>query len=251
MESHLIEQEKHQLREFRFTAAKSPSELSIELEQLMDTEILSDYLMKLSKLIGAPNPQTTASIFMKRYAFIAVIFLYSMTVYNKRLDISFSNVSLETIRDQEQWLPQFYFKQTTAIALTGDRNEWRKESIKQLFAEHLCSIMNLLIKETKISKHILWENISIYIYWLYEKILMPYDNMEIRRRAQEDFHNLIHEAPGNIFDSSNRNLLNKYKNDLVFIREHKGEVRIRTTCCLSYRLKTGGKYCKTCPQRYR
>lgn len=247
MESHLIEKEKQQLREFRFTEEKGPSELSLELGQLMDSEILSDYLKRLSKLIGAPNFQTAASIFMKRYAFLAVIFLYSMTVYNKRLDVSFRNISLEAIGNREQWLPQFYFKQTRAAALTGDRNEWRKECIKQLFAEHLFPVVNHLIKETKIPKHILLENIAIYIYWLYEKILFSYDDMEIRGRAQEDFHYLIHKAPGNFFDIINRNPLKKYDNDLV-IREFEGEVRIRTTCCLSYRLKNGGKYCKTCPK---
>ncbi|MFG3611559.1 IucA/IucC family C-terminal-domain containing protein [Rummeliibacillus stabekisii] len=243
MESHLTEQEKQQLREFRFTSTKSRSELSIELAQLMDRDMLSIYLEKLSNLIVAPNLQTTASIFMKRYAFLAVIFLYSMTVYNKKLDISFQNISLESIENQEQWLPKIYFNHTTTFASTEDRNEWRKECIKELFAEHLFLIVNHLKKETKVSKDILWENIAIYICWLYET-LSTHDNIEIRIRAKKDIHYLIHEAPENVLGISNSNFLKKYGYD--FIKDN-ANIRQRKTCCLSYRLKCGSRSCNTCP----
>lgn len=249
MEPHLIEQEKEQLREMRFTAARCQSELSIEVGQLIAPELLSDYLWKLSSMIGAPDPKTAGSVFMKRYAYLALIFLYSMTVFNKRLDVSFDNVSLETLNDQDQWLPKFYLKRKTAVVSTGDRGEWRRESLKQLFAEHLFPLMNHLIKETKISKLILWENVAIYIYWLYEKVLFSHEDTEIIKRAKEDFLYLINEAPGDIFGNLNHNPLKKYDNDPVFIREYDGEIRIRTTCCFYYRLKNSSGYCKTCPQK--
>lgn len=71
------------------------------------------------------------------------------------------------------------------------------------------------MKETNISKTILWENVAIYIYWLYEKDLLSHENDEIRKRTKEDFHYLINEAPGNIFRNCNRNPLKKYYNDPV------------------------------------
>lgn len=249
MKPQLIEKEKEQLKEVRFAAKRCQSELSIELEKLIAPEMLSDYLWRLSSLIGAPDPKTAASVFMKRYAYLAVIFLYSMTFFNKRLDVSFHNVSLETLDDHKQWLPLFYFKQKTAVTSTGDRTEWRRESLKLLFAEHLFPLMELLMKETNISKTILWENVAIYIYWLYEKDLLSHENAEITKRAKEDFHYLINEAPGNIFGNCNRNPLKKYHNDPVFISEYEGEVRVRTTCCLFYKLENSNGRCKTCPQK--
>ena len=51
---------------------------------------------KLVRHIGSPNLKVTASIFVKRYAFLAVIYLYGMTAWNKKLNVSLNNISIQT-----------------------------------------------------------------------------------------------------------------------------------------------------------
>ena len=60
------------------------SELSIPLKMLVDDKDLLEYIEKVGAHIGSPNMKVTASIFVKRYAFLAVIYLYGITAWNKK-----------------------------------------------------------------------------------------------------------------------------------------------------------------------
>ncbi|MER2169644.1 MAG: hypothetical protein ABS938_03315, partial [Psychrobacillus psychrodurans] len=91
------------LRKLRLTTEKMDSSLSIETVKLLDESYLKEYLVSLQHHIGTTNIKAAASIFLKRYAFLSVIFLYTMTVNNSRLNISFKNVSLQTNDSSELW----------------------------------------------------------------------------------------------------------------------------------------------------
>ncbi|MBY0124191.1 IucA/IucC family C-terminal-domain containing protein [Bacillus sp. S/N-304-OC-R1] len=244
----LSEAQINELRSYRFTTEKSNSALSISLEMLLKEQNLRDYLDKLSQHIDAANEKVTASIFIKRYAFLAVNYLYAMTVWNKKLDISFENVTLETDDHDELWLPSFYFNEKSAEkAYNEDRNAWRKNCVKMLFSDHLFPLIKNLSSVTKVSKLILWENIAVYIYWLYETILskekLP---EEVILRAKEDFQYLVFQADGSLFGSLHDNPLKRYFNQHIYLEEFEREVRPRNTCCLSY-LTKAKKRCNTCP----
>ncbi|WNS74872.1 IucA/IucC family C-terminal-domain containing protein [Bacillus sp. DTU_2020_1000418_1_SI_GHA_SEK_038] len=243
----LSESQINELLSFRFTTKQSPSPLSISMNLLQDEQALRDYLEELGKHIGAANEKVTASIFMKRYAFLAVIYLYAMTAWNRRLDISIENVSLESNSQDELWLPRFYFNEVCLERVEGDREKWREKGVKILFHDHLYPLIKSLTKITKVSKLILWENIAVYIYWLYETVLSKEDVMEgVAGRSQEDFHYLIFQAPGSLFGSYNENPLKRYYNQQIYLEELKREVRPRSTCCYSY-LTKAKKRCVTCP----
>ena len=160
------------LRTLRLTTEKLDSSLSIETSKLLDESYLKNYLVSLQHHIGAANIKVAASIFIKRYAFMSVIYLYTMTTCNKRLNISFENVSLETKDSDELWLPFFYFHHLDVQNLEGNREDWRESSIESLFKEHLSPILNILSNVAKVSKLVLWENIAVYIFWLYETVLL-------------------------------------------------------------------------------
>ncbi|GHH97612.1 siderophore-iron reductase FhuF [Neobacillus kokaensis] len=204
---------------------------------LLDGSFLNKFITELSHSIGAPSDKTAASIFIKRYAFIAVISLYAMTVWNKEIDISVENIKMESAAKGKEWLPSFSLKDTTVQKWNGsNRSNWRRAVVQNLFSNNLSPIIDILGKTCNISKLILWENIAVYLFWLYKTELRD-SKIE---NAAADFNYIMCEA-SSIFGSFQGNPLIK------FIGEHEDAiVRTRKTCCFSYQLPAG-KRCKTCP----
>lgn len=230
------------LRKLRLTTVKVNSFLSIETTKLMDESCLKEYIVSIQHHIGATNIKAAASIFLKRYAFLSVIYLYTMTMNNKRLNISFENVSLETNDSSELWLPCFYIHRLEVQALKENRQQWRANSIELLFKEHISPILNTLSNVTKVSKLVLWENIAVYIFWLYETFILEEEiSQDILTRAQKDFQFIISPTASKLFgDYSENPLARYYEGELETIN------RKRTTCCYSHLTKSQ-KYCTTCP----
>ncbi|MGJ7920143.1 IucA/IucC family C-terminal-domain containing protein [Neobacillus sp. LXY-4] len=247
--SHLTEQEISILKGFRLTDTKVKAELSIELTNLLgNNECCREYLQKLTSEFGSPSDKVTASIFIKRYAFLPAIYLYAMTVWNKRLNIEFSNVSIESHKQDDLWLPSFYFKNLSFSEFnTGNRDEWRKEAITNLFRDHLFPVISKFVQHTKISKYVLWENIAVYIFWLYESVLSEIDDPHVRKRALDDLRYIVKETTGELFGGYHQNPLTKYYSEPVFNEIHNQEIRVRKTCCFSNQLSHHSKSCYTCP----
>jgi ferric iron reductase protein FhuF len=237
-----------QLKQFRFSTKERLSDLSFPLNQVSDDSALLQYLEKVGAHIGSPNSKVTASIFVKRYAFIAVIYLYGISAWNKKLDPSLTNISLQTVTADDLWLPTFYFHEVKMEEAEGSRDQWRENAVKELFSNNIHVLIEQVSKVTKQSKQILWENIAIYLFWLYETVLPKIEDEEIQTRAEEDFHYLISEAPGFVFGNEPTNPIKRHYNKKVYIEDLQEEVRVRTTCCVSYLLQGTSKCCKTCPK---
>lgn len=236
-----------ELLPFRFAEEKRQSQLSVEMIEWQSDHYCQTYLEKVRCHIGAANERTAASMFIKRYAFLPVIFLYAMSIWNGRLDISFSNVSLETEDTDELWLPGFFFKDTKIAMFQQDRELWREECIKNLFAHHVNPLINQLSNVSKISKLILWENIAVYIIWLYEN-LFTRESMteEMLKRCENDFSYLLFQAKGSLFGAYSENPLKRFYNQPIYLEDIQAEVRPRSTCCYSY-LTESKKRCISCP----
>jgi ferric iron reductase protein FhuF len=172
---------------------------------------------------------------------LSVIYLHTMTTCNKRLNISFENVSLETKDGDELWLPFFYFHHLDVQNLEGNREDWRASSIESLFKEHLSPILNILSNVAKVSKLVLWENIAVYIFWLYETVLLEEEiSRNVVKRAEEDFHFILSPTSSKLFGEYSENPLARYYKKELGIRSRK-----RITCCYSH-LTNSSKYCTTC-----
>ncbi|MGV2939947.1 IucA/IucC family C-terminal-domain containing protein [Mesobacillus sp. LC4] len=237
------------LANYRFVDSEPEKDVQIDFRPFTDESAMGAYLEKFNEGLKAPDAKTAASVFMKRHAFLAVLYLYSMTAFNKKLDVSPENIILADAIKDGLWLPGFYLKnKSTELCPSGQREEWRKEAIGHLFLDNLSPVMDAISKSAKISKMILWENVSVYIFWLYEKILSQVDDHEVKERAQKDFSFLIETAPGKLFGRYHSNPIARYHTEPVYQEEADTYIRIRKTCCFSYMLKDKGSYCKTCPR---
>ncbi len=237
----------NKLSKLRLTTSKTDSPLSVQIKDLFHESSLQKYLKIVGSRIQAPNDKVTASLFVKRYAFLPVIYLYAMLEWNVKLSISYENVSMETDDNATLWLPSFRLANLKTETFKEDRDNWRKNCLESLFKEHLLPLIDCLARTTKVSKLILWENIAVYIYWLYETVLVEESTEEaIKNRAKEDFQFLVFQASGDLFGEDLKNPLTRYYNERIYIEEFGKEVRPRKTCCLSY-LTTNKQRCQTCP----
>jgi ferric iron reductase protein FhuF len=249
MRSVLTNSEISILANYRFVVAEPEKDVQIDFMPFMDAATMGVYLQMFNKELKAPDLKTAASVFMKRHAFLAVLYLYSMSAFNKKLDVSPGNIVLADAIKDGLWLPEFYLKDKRAdVCPAGQRYEWRMEAVRHLFADNLYPVLDAISKSAKISKWILWENVAVYIFWLYEKILSQTEDHEVRARAAEDFSYLVSHAPGKVFGRYSKNPIERYFSEPVYQEETDSYIRIRKTCCLSYMLKEKGGYCKTCPR---
>ncbi|MED0688241.1 IucA/IucC family C-terminal-domain containing protein [Anoxybacillus ayderensis] len=236
----LSEDEMKQLERFRFSKKRILSPLSIRLDQLHDERELAIYLQLVQQKIGARNQVVSASIFMKRYSFFIAIVLYMMSVWNKRLSSSFQQIWMETDNDSTMWMPTFHFESLTYTTANENRDKWRTQIIEHLFAGHLALLMEQLRKTTNISPLILWENVSVYVIWLYETLLEENQFCDVRHQIYDDFLFVVQKADGKLFGPYSENPLYRF---------WKGESRTRrTTCCLFYQTAKQ-VHCQTCPIR--
>jgi ferric iron reductase protein FhuF len=228
------------LEDFRLVLEENDDPLSVKAGQLLLPGEMEIYLNRLAKELDAPIP-AAGSLFIKRYSFLAVIYLYSLTAGNCRLDISLPNITVVSAYKNGMWLPGFYLKNTGSVQTESDpRENGREDCFRAMLSEHMHILLERVSKAAGVSRYILWENIAVYIYWLYESVLAD-EHDGVKARGADDFACLL-GLPGNFFGMKD-NPLKKYHSP------EKG-ARMRKTCCLS-NLIDDSMRCTTCPKSCR
>ncbi|MDO6846609.1 IucA/IucC family C-terminal-domain containing protein [Priestia megaterium] len=242
----LNKKEQNELAEkFRCTF-KDNSLYRLAPSSCMDESTLRVQLLWIQQTMEAANLRAAASMLAKRYSFVVVAALYSFIVFQKKINASTENVSLHTEDVETMWLPKVFVSEIETIKVTEDnRKILLDELLDELFAHQIEPIWSALRKVTKISKLTLWENVAVYIHWLYDMLLAneEIDNMQV----QKNLRYVIEEAEGHHFGSYHHNPLARYNSPHRYLEKQKQEIRVRQTCCLSYQTGAKETYCQTCP----
>jgi siderophore-iron reductase FhuF len=214
---------------------------------LLDEEALVRYLEDRFSLMGADDLKTAASLFMKRYAFVAAMGLLAMSFWNRKLNLSPDNLVLvDHVNEKGLWLPHIYLKDSSVEEFSSWQE--KEEFIASLFNGHLDQFIGVLKRSVKLSNLILWENIAVYLYWIYENNeLVTDENLMVKK--EHDFVQLLSDENSHWFGAYNKNPLNRYYTEKVRVEGLDDKIRVRKTCCFSYRLENGEQFrCKSCPQ---
>ncbi len=225
------------------TNASLDRRCSIKATDLLDEAKCTVYLDWLTSILQSPSRMITASQFSKRYAFLTIApSLYSMTVYNKGLDLAIENCCIESVYHNEVWISHLCLTELQVNEPAKEkRQEWRDEVIKKIFAGNLAKIWRSISKSANLPMSILWENTAVRVYSFYEKRIGEGTSEQEKSRIQEDFEYLISEAPASLFRAT--------ENPLATFYDSKCQpVRIRKTCCFYYKVSSNGDYCSTCPK---
>lgn len=237
--------------DFRLTGeASADTDHSIPSNRLLSASECSHYIDRVSRLFDAGDRAVGGSLFAKRYSYMtAVPVLYAMSIYNKGLDASIDNCSIESkFREDGIWLPGLRLADwRTTTAPERDRREWRDRVLSGLFEGNIARLWRSLSKANRISAATLWENTAVNVYWLYEKrITEATASAEKLERVRDDYDYLL-SAPGDLF-GERTNPLAKFHSAKVKLPEYEQPIRIRKTCCLYYLTEGERSYCSICPK---
>ncbi len=231
---------------YRLTLQMNPSTLSIQSRQLLHDDELKTFLTHIKERTKAANLAVASSLFVKRYCFVVLITLFSMSALNKRLDCSFENISIQTLDDKDSlWLPSIKLKRLNVTEIPHwDRAKWRNELLSDIFRGHIEVLFNNLNKVSKLSKFIMWENMFVYIQWMYKNLLEDTNFRDRKQMIEDDFNYIIKECNGQLFGAYAENPFLKFN-----VKPCSNN--IRKTCCLSYLTESKGSFCNTCPIRFK
>lgn len=244
MRSNLVSE----LSKYRLIEEMSELDHYISMDSLFDKEQLPAVLSHIGERIGSPSHKVTASIITKRIAFYGVIHLYAMSVWNKRFKVELEEIKLIEKANDNLWLPDFYFGHYQLEDATSERKQWVDQVMNELFSSFFHPLIETLRNVTRFSKLVMWENISLYIFWLYESLLSDESYRDIYPRLRNDFQYIIHEACPELFGPYKNNPLSRFDSEKKVRIDSSEPIRIRKTCCLSNLLDgKEKKRCSTCP----
>ncbi|MFD1706453.1 IucA/IucC family C-terminal-domain containing protein [Siminovitchia sediminis] len=222
-----------QLKKYRL--ADTADSESLDYSSLLDLKKLPETLLMLTGRIGAPNACVTSSILIKRMAFYAVIHIYAMTALGKKLKTEPSKLKLIDSAQDDLWLPGFFMNPLEAEDPGENRDHWRDSIIREVFADGLTPLIYLLKEQTRLKEEVMWENIAVYVHWIFKEIE---ENHQLGEQAAKDRQYIFLEAPGKLFGTVHNPLTS------FFQLSKKG----RVTCCLSFMLRNREKKkCAACP----
>lgn len=237
------------LEKFRVHKEWLPAFGGEEASTFLSEKGMKAYLSDRSSVIGSADLKVASSLFMKRYAFVAAMGLMVMTYWNKKMNLTPDNLVIVDGDKNGLWMPQFYLKDASVTEFTS--YEEKAAFIESIFRGHLNHVILTLKKVTKLSNLILWENIAVYVFWIYENDdFLVEEGMRKQRDAQ--FRQLLSNEFSHWFGHYHKNPLARYYRSKVNVEHVADKVRVRKTCCFSYKLQNGEQYrCKTCPQTCR
>ncbi|MFC0015239.1 MULTISPECIES: (2Fe-2S)-binding protein [Allobacillus] len=245
MEMTLTRNEKDQLQQtFRILFQNNLTDQPMAIQSLLDENILYDYLKQTDEILQTDQLLVVGSQLIKRLTnTLLVPALYTLAVFNKKMDLSTGNRFIISAMKKQKWMPYMYSEsdEVTTVTNRADRNAYLEESIREI--SYYVQAIN---KVAKVPTPLLWENAAVYIYKLYESKLQSDElNLYEQKEAWNDFAYLL-QLKGDIFQTS-FNPLQRFYTNKIEVEGKEEPVRVRRTCCFNYETNSG-KYCKGCPK---
>ncbi len=210
-------------------------------EQFLQKKNMRQLLMHIGNVFGSPDNKVTASLFIKRYS-VYIAALEIMSKYNTQIALPLSRLTfLCAHRHIASYIPSV----TSHVFKQEEREEWRKETMRQLFAEHVTLLIEMLAEETRLPRTTMWAHVAFYIHVMYKKWMGQEEDEEVRKRLTDDFNYLINEAPVEWFGRVNCNPLQIQFCQFNHPVERNETISLRKVCCMNYKV---GKTCYTCPR---
>ena len=232
---------------FRLRQGEQADSRSLLARDWLDDKRCAMLLCDLAPIIGAPDSAITASLLVKRLAFLATgNVLYAMTVFNQGLRLSPDNTHLEYAHDNGLWTSSLPVEDIEFVACPPEgREAWREAIVSALFAGFFAPLCRTLSRVSGLPVAVLWENIAVRVYSLYEgrmNGLAP----QAESRSSSDFAWLTEQASPALFGLES-NPLKRFRRPLKKRADGQGFRRFRRTCCFYYKASKPVEYCLNCP----
>lgn len=229
------------------TAVEQDQQYALDSVLLLDDEQCLTTLNAIMPELGASDLKVTASLLIKRSAFLLLApTLYAMSVFDKGLDASIDNCVFEYQLHNRLWRSGMPLKQAQAAPWHYDRSAWREQILRGAFAGHLTPLIEQLQRLSGVSARILWENVAVRVFSIYERRILPDLDSDCRLHAEQDLAYLLNDSTSSIFALEENPLTRFYRAKRRFSPD--GElIRMRRTCCYYYQATEPSEYCSNCP----
>ncbi|NVK27921.1 MAG: (2Fe-2S)-binding protein [Flavobacteriia bacterium] len=247
----LTSEEWDALATFGLKSYQQDEPLSIDSSKLLNDAWCLDTLQKIMPELGAPNIRVTASLVIKRVAFLTLApVLYAMSGFDKGLDVSIENSVFEYPLENKLWLSKMPLKDTSVSVWQNldkeGRCAWREGILNKVFAGHLTRLVEQMYRLTKVSRRILWENVAVRVFSIYEQRILANVAEEKRAIAEADYAYLLDKTTTQLF-GLDENPLTPFYRDKRLTELSDKPIRVRRTCCFYYQATEPSVYCGACP----
>lgn len=216
------------------------------VSRLCEPEYCARVLDQLSPIIGSPGRRVTASLLSKRLGFLLTgASLYALSACNRALDVSRDNCLLEWAHDNGRWTSSLPLLTLESVSLAGPGREARRAVlVERLFAGVMQPLWQTFHEVSGVPLNMLWENVAVRVYSLYERRMAELDDPQARERRDEDFNFLL-SADASLFGAPWNPLARFYYPAMQ--TDNGGSQRFRRTCCLYFQATCPAEYCQSCP----
>ncbi|MDQ0418116.1 ferric iron reductase protein FhuF [Croceifilum oryzae] len=213
---------------------------SFPLSDLLEENPREQVLRQIKDLLGTANLSVASSMLVKRISFAFLIPLTLFSLYQKRVVGSAWNVALLTPPESDSlWIPSIVMDLSEMKEIhPEERSSERTELFRWMFQQHFAPWTNGIRSSVNISEMTLWENVYVYIKWMYQTMVTEVSSIELKRQIEEDYQALILDPT--------LSLDQKGTNPFVVFSQPEF-AHNRKTCCLAYLTSLRPKHCKTCP----
>ncbi|MFC0015240.1 MULTISPECIES: hypothetical protein [Allobacillus] len=231
--------------QFRVLFDLKETDSAVSFQQLLDEEFLSSYLPDLKEQFQTNQLLALGSQFIKRLGFILTVpALFLLATSQKKLNVQLKYLYLVSRIKEDLWMPHLYQKSWDAptVEHKADRESYLNQVIQEI-----AKIISAVHRVAKVPRPLLWENVAVYIYWLYETRLQD-ENLTLleQKEAWNDFAYLLQLDP-QCFDER-FNPLHRFYTNKIDVKGNDQPIRVRRTCCFYYETNTKQKYCQGCPK---
>ncbi|SHO59263.1 IucA/IucC family C-terminal-domain containing protein [Vibrio quintilis] len=240
-----------QLAAFGLKDCTARSPLSLDAVGLTEDATCMQILQAIMPALGAPNLKVTASLVLKRFAFLTLApLLYAMSRLNQGLDVSLNNCVFEYPLENRIWRSGLPLKNVRFSLVSEEREPWRETLLRQAFQGNLSQLVSQLHRLTRTPEKVLWENVAVRVFSIYERRIMIGMPDEITAQVQADYRFLLNPQTTDIFGLK-VNPLSGFHHRKIKAPGCDEPVRVRRTCCYYYRATEPARYCSNCPLLFR
>jgi ferric iron reductase protein FhuF len=235
---------------------------SVCAEELLNPDTMNLLLHTYGPLIKANDLTAPATYFSGNLGMLALALQYSISIWNRSLDLSLSNITVQLYKDNEAGYIRFAFvlhnkSEEEAPTDAVERGIWLKQVLTQFYKLSARPIIESLSRVSAFDAGQLWGQLPTrfnYNMDLFGKELdaaaqeCGADAAAIaadKARLIEDY-GFLRGLEGSLFGRT-KNPLDVKIRYIEDSRDPNKQVRMKNACCLYY--KTGeGQYCYTCPR---
>lgn len=223
--------------------------VSVRAVDLTRHEAMDHLLKAYAPLMKATMPAAAATYFCGWLRNAAFALQFSLSLWNKAIDLSLDNVYIQLVDHGSYY--GFAFRLNAWNEQDGpldgeERQEWLRRVLSQFYGETLRPIMEAASAAGSIHVAQLWGQLPTGLPYFEEGALAATTDLELQDRIREDVVFVRMGLDGEVFGRK-RNPFNVRYQMVASAKDPDKQVPLKTACCLYY-CTENGSYCYTCPK---